>query len=232
MPAAPVCVILCAVLAAFGTVSSAWADEAVEDAVGEEAATSEEASAELSVSVHQQSIGWTEGVASGETAGTTGEDLRAEAIDLTLSADVEGSSSDVVLRAERPVLRHERQRRKQLGQLQRGHQLRRLQLGRLRERKPERGQPHRRRRPDLPLSRDGDCANSRASAETGRPFRRLCRLREFRCLRLACGQVVYTSPVHATTKTALGSAAAFRDEPHGLEGFGRPVGRFPSEQRG
>lgn len=33
-------------------------------------------------------------MASGETAGTTGEDLRVEAIDLTLSADVEGSSSD------------------------------------------------------------------------------------------------------------------------------------------
>lgn len=94
MPAALACVIPCAVLAAFGTVSSAWADEAAEDAVGEEAATSEEASAELSVSVHQQSIGWTEGVASGETAGATGEDLRVEAIALTLSADVEGSSSD------------------------------------------------------------------------------------------------------------------------------------------
>lgn len=94
MPAALACVILCAVLAAFGMVSSAWADEAAEDAVGEGAATSEEASAELSVSVHQQSIGWTEGVASGETAGTTGEDLHVEAIALTLIADAVGSSSD------------------------------------------------------------------------------------------------------------------------------------------
>lgn len=94
MPAALACVNSCAVLAAFGTVSSAWADEAAEDVVEEEATTSEEASAELSASVHQQSIGWTEGVASGETAGITGEDLRVEAIALTLSADVEGSSSD------------------------------------------------------------------------------------------------------------------------------------------
>ena len=44
--------------------------------------------------MHQQDIGWTEGVASGKTAGATGEDLRVEAIALTLRADVEGSSSD------------------------------------------------------------------------------------------------------------------------------------------
>ena len=62
--------------------------EAATDAAVE--ATSD-VSATLSVSVHQQDIGWTEGVASGVTAGSTGSDLRVEAIALTLSADVSGS---------------------------------------------------------------------------------------------------------------------------------------------
>ena len=71
------------------------------EAAAEAAATDETAvvatetvsdvSATLSVSVHQQSIGWTEGVASGVTAGSVGEDLRVEAIALTLTADVTGS---------------------------------------------------------------------------------------------------------------------------------------------
>ena len=92
---------LCAVLAVFGAAAWAWGDEAsaadeaaaVEEASVESEAAADDASATLSVSVHQQSVGWTEGVASGEVAGAMGEDLRIEAIALTLTADVSGSIS-------------------------------------------------------------------------------------------------------------------------------------------
>ena len=95
------CFALCAVIAVFGAAAWAWGDEAaaVDEAAAEgEAAAAEEAAADelaatLSVSVHQQDVGWTEGVDSGEVAGTTDEDLRIEAIALTLAADVSGSIS-------------------------------------------------------------------------------------------------------------------------------------------
>lgn len=51
----------------------------------------ENAPAKLSVSVHQQNIGWTEGVGSGKTAGVTGMGLRVEAIAIAFSANVEGA---------------------------------------------------------------------------------------------------------------------------------------------
>lgn len=229
MPAALACVNSCAVLAAFGVISSAWAEEAAEDALEGETAASEEVSAELSVSVHQQDIGWTEGVSSGATAGTTGEDLRVEAIALTLRADVEGSSSDDSS-SESSGLSFDTSASADNSS---DTQLRRFQLRRLREHEPDRGQLHQRKRSRLPLSRGGDCTSSRGVRRNRSPFLcRLCGRREFLRPRLACSQVVYTSPVHATTKTAFGSAAAFRDEPHGLKGFGRTARRFPSEQRG
>ena len=86
---------LCAAIAVFCTAVWAWADEAaaVEQTAAAEEAAAGEAAATLSVSVHQQDVGWTEGVDSGEVAGATGEDLRIEAIALTLSADVSGSIS-------------------------------------------------------------------------------------------------------------------------------------------
>lgn len=69
---------LCVVLATFGTASWAWGDEG---------------STSISVSVHQQDIGWTDEAGSGEIAGDTGSDLRIEAIELSLSSDLEGSIS-------------------------------------------------------------------------------------------------------------------------------------------
>ena len=45
----------------------------------------------LSVSVHQRNVGWTAGVASGRTAGITGEGLRIEAVRMNFSAEVDGT---------------------------------------------------------------------------------------------------------------------------------------------